>query len=248
MRGWLGGCWRGLQDSLDRLWRALEPVVSSFLGQGWLRGELEAQLRAVCDPLDACALLSRLRSVVVGKRLCVAGPNASFPEGCDAYAAPEAGLLAALEAGVRLAYVTGDMDASLRLLSMAPHAVEVYMAHLHADNWLRSLPWDADLLYTSQAPAVSPCVLGPAGFTDGDRAAIVAMLLGAGELVLDGYWGSPYAGHKDWRGAWKTWKLDAAVRALDSAAAVLGYKREPRWGPPRRYLRLHRDPLARAVR
>ena len=238
MRGSPGSCLKELQGSLDRLWPALEPVVSRFLGPGWLRGELEAQLRARCDPASTCLALGRLQLRLSGARVCVAGPRASFPEGCDVHAAPEGGLARALEAGVRLVYVAGDMDASLRLLYMAGHAAELYLAHLHADNWHREHP-PASLVYTSQAPSASPCVLGPAGFTDGDRAVIVAMLLGAREVVLDGYWGSPSWGHKDWSGSWKPWKLEAARASLEAAARALGYRALGE--PPTRYLRLHRN-------
>jgi len=236
----LGGCWRGLRGSLDSLWRALAPVIGGFLGAGWLRGELAAQSRAGCDPVGACGLLLWLRSRVVGARVCVAGPAARLDLDCDVYAAPEGGLGRALEAGVRLLYVAGDMDASLRLLAMAPYAAEAYLAHLHGDNWARTPPRGAPLLYTSQAPASNPCILGPAGFTDGDRAAVVAMLLGAEEVVLDGYWGEADSGHKDWRGAGKPWKLAAAREALRAAAAALGYREEPGSEEPRRYLRLPR--------
>jgi uncharacterized Rossmann fold enzyme len=185
-----------------------------------------AQLRARCDALEACMLVARLLEAVRGRRVCVHGPLSRGPSGeCEVNAGPESALALAEEFGVRLAYVTGDMDASLRLLSLARAYADVYIAHLHGDNMHLDEPRGLPILYSSQVETASPCVVAPLGYTDGDRAAVLAMALGAAEVLVIGFGGQPFHPHKDYEpgGAAKDAKLRLAQRMILAAASSLGY-------------------------
>ncbi len=225
------GC---LRERLEPVVAAYRSIVEKAMGYDWA-SEVLTQLRAPCDPVLACTALAELSERIRGRSICVIGPAAeSPPEGCDVYAGPEAAAGLALSSGLKLLYVTGDGDVSLRLHYMLCDAADFILYHLHNDNWHASPPpCPQKIIYTSQAAASRDCIVGGAGFTDGDRAAVIAMALGALEVRLEGFTMSPLHAHKDyggWPGA-KRAKLALSARLLSEAAKALGYHIEPR-DPP----------------
>ncbi|MCX8195734.1 MAG: hypothetical protein N3F67_01420 [Acidilobaceae archaeon] len=181
---------------------------------------------------EECLSAQELSEALESRHVCVLGPLPSRPEGCEVYGAPEGGLGRALELGVRLTYVTGDMDAEEGLASLALLTVPFLLIHLHGDNRERVLLFSSLLrrrgvLYTSQVDAVG-CVLPLGGFTDGDRAVIAAMLMGAEAVKAYGYdFSAPFRGRKPEAAMRdKGLKLLAAREILFRSAVLLGYSVE----------------------
>ena len=224
----LGGYCRVLGGLLGRL----EPLASIYrltvepvMGYpGWR--ESLAQARASCDLNSVCLTLARLASRVEGAGVCIYGPEARGLLGCDVEAGPESALALALAEGTRLDYVTGDMDAGFKYMKSAWAATKVYIAHLHGDNMHSQPPIRVEILYSTQVEPWTPCIIGPLGFTDGDRAVVLAMALGAREVRLVGFTHTPLSTHKDSTSAWKgkEVKLGLASKLLVEAARAMGYR------------------------
>ena len=217
---------------LELLWGRLEPVarlyrvlVEPVMGYPRWRESL-AQSWAWCDLGGLCLVLAGLASRAEGARVCIYGPGAWEFRGCDVEAGPESALALALSSGSKLDYVTGDMDVGLKYLTSAWAATRVYIAHLHGDNIGFQPPAEVKVLYSTQVEPWTPCILGPLGFTDGDRAAVLAMALGAGEVRLVGFSHDPLSGHKNSASAWrgKRLKLSVSSRLLLEAAKTMGYR------------------------
>ncbi|WP_148679179.1 hypothetical protein [Aeropyrum pernix] len=221
-----------LLERLEPLEAVYTGVVETVMGHPRHR-ETAAQLRASADPLETCEALAWLLELVEGRRVCIIGPRAGGQEGgsgCEVLAGPEAAVLWAASRGVRLHYTTGDGDLDPLLASSIQAYTRVYILHLHGDNWWVTTPWRiAGFMraYSSQVrPAAPNPVLAPLGYTDGDRAAVLAMALEAESIVFQGFWGQPLARHKSWEGSRgvKALKLKLARRVVEEAARYMGYK------------------------
>jgi len=180
---------------------------------------------------EECLLIGELESKIRDRVVCVAGPaEGSDFEDCDVIGASEGGFLALVEAGLRPLYVVGDLDADLRILDLMIEAAEILLIHIHGDNVERVSAYSRRLrgskvIYTSQVQT-SNCVLPIGGFTDGDRALIVAMLAGAREVRAIGYnFDNPVFKHKSTtlEGEIKRVKLKLAAKIAYRASAMLGY-------------------------
>lgn len=147
-----------------------------------------------------CVHVSELRERVNGKRICVFGPLAAlfgelepYLEGCDEVASPEGGHVALVSAGLRPLFITSDLDSSLSSLSTLSYYASYLLVHLHSDNHYRvswatacSSPYGARVVYTSQVETVG-CTLPLGGYTDGDRAVVLSIALGAAEVRMIGF-------------------------------------------------------------
>jgi len=217
----------GAAEALTQLYLDLvEPVM------GYPRHrESIASLLGPPTCSEECLLIGELESRIRDRVVCVAGPAGSPGfEGCDVIGAPEGGLLALIEAGLKPLYVVGDLDVDLRILDLMIEAAEILLIHVHGDNMERVSTYSRRLrgskvIYTSQVQT-SSCVLPIGGFTDGDRALIVAMLAGAREVRALGYnFDNPVFKHKSitLEGEVKRTKLKLAAEITYRASAILGY-------------------------
>lgn len=185
---------------------------------------LSAQMAGEGD--DPCLAVWRL-SRAVNRGVCILGPGPlGDVRGCPALAGPEPAIHHALETGRRLAYLTTDLDSSLRLLGMAEYAAVYKLVHVHSDNHYRlhlARGWSG-VVYTGQVEAPGVFPLG--GFTDGDRAVVAAMVLAAPWIKVLGYTRRQTGWYKDW-GWGKPGKLEVAARIIAHVSGKLGYTLHP---------------------
>ena len=198
----------GISSSMERLSSTLAPRPS----------------------VDPCLALEGIRAGV-NRGVCILGPSTSSSlEGCPALAGPEPAVHHALAQGRRLLYLTTDLDMGLRLLGMAEYGSRYKLVHVHGDNHYRlslARGWSG-VLYTSQVD--NPYTLPVGGFTDGDRAVVVALILGAPWVRVLGFREGEEAWYKDYR-LQKEGKVEVAFRIIEHVAARLGYRVERgRWG------------------
>ena len=180
---------------------------------------------------DECLALEELVTSIEGSSVCIIGPL-SEPgyEDCDVVGAPEGGAWSLLASGVKPLYVTGDLDVELKTLDMLLDVTRIALIHLHGDNIERVQSYrgrirSPRIIYTSQIPTTT-CTLPLGGFTDGDRAVVVAMLAGALEVKVIGYnFGKPSYKHKSIAldNGGKLAKLELASKIIEESARLLGY-------------------------
>ncbi len=113
----------------------------------------------------------------------------------------------------------------------------ICLLHVHGDNYGRlSGLFDyqntLNVVFTSQIGCRWP-ILGTGGYTDGDRAVLLAMALGAKEIRLAGFnFSNPYCGHKSY-GCYgyflkvKSLKLRIAELIVWTGALLYGYMVSP---------------------
>ncbi|MCE4603041.1 MAG: hypothetical protein F7B18_07650 [Desulfurococcales archaeon] len=180
--------------------------------------------------VDPCLALEGIQAGV-NRGVCILGPSTPPSlDGCPALAGPEPAVYHALARGRRLLYLTTDLDMSFRLLGMAEYGSRYKLVHVHGDNHYRlslAQGWSG-VLYTSQVD--NPYTLPLGGFTDGDRAVVIALILGAPWVRVLGFHGGVKAWYKDY-GLQKEGKVEVALRIIEHVAAGLGYRVEwRRWG------------------
>ncbi len=182
-----------------------------------------------------CFLFSRLWEEIEGSEVCIVGPAArgAPPRECrdsDRVIVLDSALDRALESGLDFSIIVGDEDygsvgVDPKFLS---NSERIYLLHVHGDNYLFS--WGprrfcgAGLLFSSQVVCRYP-VLGVGGFTDGDRALLLVMGLGASAIIA---WGFDFGSVSCKPGRYcfreyKRLKLDLALRLVAEAARVYGY-------------------------
>ncbi len=213
-----------------RLCKALEPARALYRGlveesMGYSRRrELEAASMAASRVgREPCRVLAALVESIEGARVCVLGPLAEdTPGGCETVVVVDS--LAAM--GISGDVVVGDFDSVAR--AWPGSLGSIILAHLHGDNverllsesWIRG----EGVVLTSQAFCVWP-ILGVGGFTDGDRAVVISLALGAREVEVHGFDFSRVAC------SWKTTcfpelkrrKLSLASRIISKAAELYNY-------------------------
>ncbi|MCE4603533.1 MAG: hypothetical protein F7B20_01030 [Aeropyrum sp.] len=241
---------------LERLLERLDPIGQIYArlvepAMGYPRDrEVLSQLRASGLGLDcarACESLYWLENRVRGKRVCIIGPEMlkpGKPPYCDALAGPESAVLWARASGLVLDYVTGDGDLDPLMYSVALVFTRVFFKHLHGDNWWSSPPGpqhhqDRTIIYTTQVWPHTNCILGPLGFTDGDRAAILATAMKAKEVHLLGFSREPVATHKSAPTGFsstKRAKLELAFKMIREASRSMGYHFSTSYIYPRSYV------------
>ncbi len=150
-----------------------------------------------------CELLSGrgldLRDVPVAREVVVVGAGPSvrrLPEVREeledrvVYAADGA-CEALLRAGIVPDVVVTDLDGRVEFLLMAVRAGAVPVVHAHGDNVDRLARWvpvlaDEGVLGTCQVDPPCPELVNPGGFTDGDRAVVLAARRGARRVLTVG--------------------------------------------------------------
>ena len=187
-----------------------------------------AQLSLDVDCNLVVGLLDKLYSVVSHSRVCIVFPGSGGRRECSVIGGPESALLYSISSGRKLDFVTGDLDVSLKLIYYYPVASRVALLHVHGDNIERVKSFSGYIgpfIPTTQVEPVG-CVFNLGGFTDGDRAVILAMVMDADEIVV-----SPItvdrviSDHKDYKlDRGKKLKVDLAIRLIVDAARELGYK------------------------
>lgn len=211
---------------LDLYTLLVEPAM------GYLRHrESIASLQGPPLCYEECLALEDLLSNVKGSKVCIVGPLGGFNyEECDVIGAPEGGAGHLIALGVKPLYVTGDLDVELKTLDIILEATRIFLIHIHSDNIERVLAYGVRrrttrVVYTSQIPTTT-CTLPLGGFTDGDRAVIIAMLAGAREIRILGYnFKEPSYSHKSvaLRDESKIVKLKLAAKMIEESARILGY-------------------------
>ncbi len=161
--------------------------------------ESEDRLAAIlmCELLAGRGL--RLRDVPVGREVVVVGAGPSVRrlpkvrgelEGRVVYAADGA-CEALLRVGIVPDVVVTDLDGRVEFLLMAVEEGAVPVVHAHGDNVERLARWvpvlaDAGVLGTCQVDPPCRDVVNPGGFTDGDRAVVLAARRGARRVLTVG--------------------------------------------------------------
>ena len=211
----------------DELAHLYDKIVASKLGiPGY--SERLASSRAYCDPASLCRTLYELEHAIKDSKVCVIGPNAdTLPEHCEVYAAPEGGLDRVIELGVRPLYVTLDMDSATKLIHAASMIARYLIVHLHSDNYYREHPPRSEgIVYTTQAEPLG-CAVNIGGFTDGDRALTMAMMMNASRVEAYGYGGRLRGDHKEYYSRSltrvKALKYALGLRLLRETAWRMGY-------------------------
>ncbi len=157
--------------------------------------------------------------------VCIAGPGVDGYDGileeCPVLAGPSAAVLTGAMAGHGLLYVTSDLDSRPLLEHLSASTARFLLVHVHSDNHYRlNLLGGRRLIYTGQECA--PRLLPAGGFTDGDRAIVLAMALGAPWVRVLGFTGRPETWHKEYP-FYKGWKLVVARGVVEYVARGLGY-------------------------
>ncbi|MGC9210324.1 MAG: hypothetical protein ACP5FT_03575 [Acidilobus sp.] len=220
-----------LEVSLNAYATIVEPVM------GFPRERELESLSFVANYVDcdqACLALQRFVEQVQGSEVCVVTPGSIVAglvkeAGCKVVIATDSELESLAANGIRPAALVGDADQSLRLLHMALALETPYFLHVHGDNTVRAaevvrLTRGRGLILTAQVD--NPFCTVPVGaFTDGDRAAVLAMVFSAGSVVTSDIGTQPVCGHKDYCDPRvKSLKLELGRRVLHSVAAGLGYR------------------------
>lgn len=226
----LGRYEAGLREAL----KAYASVVEPSMGFARER-ELEsvAASSQVMDCHVACLTVQSLASLIEGSRVCVMTPGMAsmtlLKEGCDVVIATDSAIEEVARLGVMPAAIVGDADPSLRLLGMATRLGVPYLLHSHGDNLyrvaqlVRSLG-PASVVITSQVDTPD-CALPVGAFTDGDRAAVIAMAMRAKRVIMGLIGSEPLCGHKDYCEApVKRRKLELAWKVIAMVAERTGYK------------------------
>jgi len=173
-----------------------EPVYERILTDfGFDRGADERardRLAAMTEPFDLDPLHG-----FEGATVAVVGGGPGVENETDAAATADrvvatSGAAATLQdAGVTVDLAVTDLDGTPERLAAASHEGLPVAVHAHGDNvdalerWVPAFA-DEQLLATTQAAPAGP-VQNFGGFTDGDRAAFLADVLGASELRFFGW-------------------------------------------------------------
>lgn len=223
-----------VSERLEGLGGLYTSIVEPVMGYPRHREHLAQALARGGGCSEACLALSWLESRIHDSRTCIVGPggvDSRYLEGCDAIAGPEGGIPVIESLGVKMDYTTGDGDIDQKLYTRIGAYTRLYLLHVHGDNIPLNepaLPPEKGVLYTSQVARIWTCMIAPLGFTDGDRAVILAMALGAREVRMYGYWGRARWSHKASQ-AWearlqeKTSKMRLSSTMITEAASRLGY-------------------------
>ena len=217
--------------------RAYEEIVAATFGYPRHREVYSASLAAQlagpgCEGL--CRGLRILRDSLRASRACVATPAGACGGPHDVLLIADS---AAQEGGGadtrenRIILVT-DLDGGFEALARLSRHVLCVAVHAHGENmWLHPfLPAlrARCIIVTSQVEAPTGLgVLGPFGYTDGDRAILLAMALGASRVET--LWGGSLRAKAWGDSEVKELKLSVARRLIEVFSDALGYRCE--WTP-----------------
>jgi len=205
--------------------------VAPPMGHSW-SGELKAAIygASLFDEASVCIALHRVRTMLREREVCVVGPLAdNVPDSCEVVISVEG--VEPLYSGPFPSIIVGDGDSGgLATYSTCGFGRYCFL-HFHGDNMILASElagaargW---LVPTSQAFCVPP-LLGIGGYTDGDRAVILAMVMGASYIKIIGFnFNNPVCLHKRSRLCNilynKKTKLALAQRIIEYVSRRLGY-------------------------
>ncbi len=178
---------RRLSEVGARLYRLYASIEESLGFKAGREAVAAWNLAWAVSPSRACDAARAVEESLEGRAACIVGPMApGLDGGCEVVvAAGESGLARAAGLGARPAAVATDLDGSAPVAARGSWTV---FAHIHSDNLhLAAQAAGSGLVdvLTAQAP-VPGWVLSPFGFADGDRAVLIAVGLGAGEIRVIG--------------------------------------------------------------
>jgi uncharacterized Rossmann fold enzyme len=198
--------------------RELELLAAIEASNAW-RGSEEV----------TCTILEMLRDKLEGGEVCIRGPlPVDFQ--CEGEVFLVEGSQHTNPGASRILALVGDGDSDPYQFHTFCGPSRACFLHVHGDNIvaasriLRRNPW---IIPTSQVYCLPP-VLGVGGYTDGDRALIIAMLFRPRRITGIGFdFQVVFQGHKRWkavaRGNMKTVKLILGEKVLFHVANLLGY-------------------------
>ncbi len=181
----------------------------------------------------SCLTAASVASLVEGAEVCVVTPGFTLGSSkddrrCDVVLATDSSYETLARLNLRPDVIVGDADASLRLLRMSAQLDAPFLIHAHGDNLhrvsclIRSLS-KARVVVTTQIETPY-CTLPIGAFTDGDRAAALALAFRARSVLMEPLELKPYCFHKDYcDAALKGSKLALAREVLSYVAARTGY-------------------------
>ncbi len=194
----------------------------------------EVSKRIPCD--EICETLIRVEETLErASEICVILPGLGSSEMTrishfcrKGYIAAETASAFLRDRGIRALIITTDLDASEDLISSYFYISSYFFVHIHGDNFIKVV----DLLnkknivrrsvFTTQIKG-QDCVLGPFGFTDGDRAVLIPMLFGVKKIYVYGYDLSKPRG-KRYYTLEKTAKMKLGYLITHYYASRLGYR------------------------
>lgn len=190
----------------------------------------------ICD-YDLCSStilnIRYLMGEIEGGRVCVVGPLASdlSLKDCDVIGAPEGGIPALLIYGLKPHYVTSDLDLNPLFKPILFETPRFLLIHIHGDNFaavyesLSKISVDKRVIVTTQVETCG-CSVPLGGYTDGDRAVLTPLIMGADEVRVYGYsFDAVTTIHKSLGrdAGFKKSKLSIAKILLTEAPRALGY-------------------------
>jgi uncharacterized Rossmann fold enzyme len=175
-------------------WDAWEPTYRAILDDfGFSRRADEEAARAL-EPLLRGKRLARdrdLRQALEGRDVLVAGPalQGSLPD-ADALVACDSAVGEVVARGRQPDVVVTDLDGNVEAQVKANACCALTVVHAHGDNipaLHRWLPWfQGALVGTCQCEPIG-ALRNFGGFTDGDRAVLLAAHFGARSVTLAGF-------------------------------------------------------------
>ncbi|MEB2837302.1 MAG: hypothetical protein GSR80_000512 [Desulfurococcales archaeon] len=217
--------------------KAYEEIVEPTFGYPRHREVYSASLAAqLVDPRceGLCRGLWILHDALRHSKACIATPAGACTGSHDVLLVADSAAREAAKAYTRGRHVVlvTDLDGGFEALTRLSQYALCTAVHAHGDNmWLHPfLPGlrARCLIVTTQVEVPRGLgVLGPLGYTDGDRAILLAMALGASRV--EALWGG-----SPWAKAWgdpgvKALKLSVAKRLINVYSEALGYRCE--WMP-----------------
>ena len=217
---------------------SIYPVIETIMGHPRHR-ESQASYEAgkILDCFNVCLTIEYLESLLRDNDVCVALPGSLEKPRileelhekrlCRALVSAETATQVLLGLGLRPDIIVTDLDAEPDLLSLYANLDSIISIHVHGDNihkvieFLNNLKSDRILL-TSQVDTLD-CVIGPLGYTDGDRASIIPMMFNSSRIYLVGLDLSRPLGKRVSGGLTKILKINLSLIVTLYYATKLGY-------------------------
>ncbi|MDP8002573.1 MAG: hypothetical protein ACP5I6_02415 [Caldisphaera sp.] len=195
--------------------------------------ELESSMEILPEICENyfCSKLCELYQKINNKKICIIGPgkiNNVHLNNCKLIAGPEGGLINTLSLGLKMLFVTTDLDSSQKLVNSIYYLSNIRFIHVHGDNLTRlklQKFFDENTIFTTQV--LTPyCALPVGSFTDGDRAIAISMLFNASRIYIYGFnFNESLCLHKDYcYSDYKKTKLFLSKKILLYISKTLKYK------------------------
>ena len=194
----------------------------------------EVSKRISCD--NICKTLNYVREALEGSpEVCVILPGLKsskiheLSHFCKkSYIVAETASTFLRDKGIKGLIIVTDLDASEDLVTSYSYISRYFFIHIHGDNFIKVLDLldNGDItkraVFTTQIKG-QDCILGPFGFTDGDRAVLIPMLFNVKKIYVYGYDLSKPRG-KRYYTLEKMAKVKLGYLIIHYYASRLGYK------------------------